>query len=222
MSLLSYFYPQIVEEVDSEINGKITVVEQFGKKYISVGGLTQSGGLLKNVWEKGIREASKLQPFDFTQGKRHKASKILILGLGGGTLVKIINHYYSEAHITGVDIDPKMVEMGRKHLGLDKAKNLKVVIADAAKFIKNNKGKYDLILVDLYIGSNFPAIVLSESFISNLRDAVKEKGIMIVNYLYYKKSKEKAGVFIEMIKKVFTEVTTIKPLVNMLIICRKS
>ena len=58
---------EFLEEVESPINGKIAVTRSlaFGT-YISVGGLTQSGGVLKNIWKK---ERISLHPALFVMMK---------------------------------------------------------------------------------------------------------------------------------------------------------
>ena len=123
----------VLEEVKSSINGKITVVKSlaFGT-YIQVGGLTQSGGIMHQVWRKPLKQISNFQ---------FPISNVLILGLAGGTVAKLVKKNWPDAKITGVDIDPVMVKLGRKHLGLNK-NDVSVRIADAYEYlIKNSQPK---------------------------------------------------------------------------------
>ncbi|TSC53454.1 MAG: Uncharacterized protein LiPW16_386, partial [Microgenomates group bacterium LiPW_16] len=84
---------------------------QFGKRKIVVSGLTQSGPLAEKVWESGIKTLigeragrHKIRPFRADLS----APSILILGLGGGSLAKLLNKYFPQAKITGIEIDPLM------------------------------------------------------------------------------------------------------------------
>src|SRR3989304_6497883 len=117
---------QILEEVESPINGKISVIRSlaFGT-YISVGGLTQSGGVLKDIWRKSLRQV---------QRTKRKVHRCLILGLGGGTAAKLVKEFWPDAKVTGVDIDPLMVEMGRKYLGLNEI-GMEIEIEDAYDYL---------------------------------------------------------------------------------------
>src|SRR5260221_6439906 len=133
-----------ITEVKSPINGKISVHWELGwGKVIKVNGLTQSGGILFEVWQSTLRKLQKKKP---------ELKNCLILGLGGGSVAKIVSKNWPSSKITGVDIDEKMVSLGKKYLGLDKIK-IDTKIADAYKFVN---GKFDLILVDLYCGDKFP------------------------------------------------------------------
>src|SRR5260221_13368900 len=101
-----------ITEVKSPINGKIEVCWELGwGKVIRVNGLTQSGGILFEVWQSTLRRLQKTRP---------EFKNCLILGLGGGSVAKIVSKNWPNAKITGVDIDFVMVDLGKKYLGLDK------------------------------------------------------------------------------------------------------
>ncbi|KKR44389.1 MAG: hypothetical protein UT76_C0005G0015 [Candidatus Woesebacteria bacterium GW2011_GWB1_40_12] len=101
---------KVIEEKKSEFNGNLKVMSTLGMgTYIQSDGLTQSGGIVETIWKQTLRRIN------------HQPSTInhcLILGLGGGTVAKLVRKKWPEAKITGVDIDPIMVELGEKYLGL--------------------------------------------------------------------------------------------------------
>jgi len=57
--------------------------------------------------------------------------------LAGGTIVNLLIRMYPYMNIVGVDIDPVIVDLGRKYFHLDEYKNLKIEIADAFDYIKH-------------------------------------------------------------------------------------
>ena len=62
---------KILEEVDSPINGRLTVVQDLAwGVYIKAGGLTQSGGVAKKVWETTLKRIKNQELFDFGVGGR--------------------------------------------------------------------------------------------------------------------------------------------------------
>jgi len=77
--------------------------------------------------------------------------RILILGLGGGSVARIARALAPEAEIVGVELDAEIVRMSREHLELD-ALDVRVEIADALAWLEKSKGRYDAILEDVFIG----------------------------------------------------------------------
>src|SRR4030043_1515061 len=101
---------KILDEVDSPINGKITVLKSVGLgTYLQVGGCTKSGGILVDIWKSAVKKIHERKP---------AVNSCLILGLGGGTVAKLVMKNWPDAVITGVDFDPVIVELGKKYLGL--------------------------------------------------------------------------------------------------------
>lgn len=77
--------------------------------------------------------------------------RILILGLGGGSVARLARAMAPDAEIVGVELDPEVVRLARAHLELD-ALDLRIEIADALAWLKTAKGRFDAILEDIFIG----------------------------------------------------------------------
>lgn len=201
---------KILEVVESPINGKISVVRSVGLgTYFQVADLTQSGGVVHSVWKTSLQKAKK---------RKSKVNEALVLGLGGGSAASLIKHYWSESKVEGVDIDTVMVELGKKYLNLDADK---VEIKDAEDFLKNEKKKYDLILVDTYLGDDYPEKFVKDEFIRLAKEHLKEKGLAIFNRLYYGDKRSMAVNFGEKLDKYFSEVERVYPEANLMFLCFK-
>lgn len=144
----------------------IKIQKFFGKVSVWVGGAEQSGKWVERVWNKTLRN------------RRYK--NVLILGLGCGTVVKIID---KSAKIVGVEFDPVMIDIGKKYFDLEKYANLEIVCEDASKYVKKTKKIFDLILVDLYVGQEFPKEFESDEFLKKLSQIVSKNGTVIFNRL---------------------------------------
>ena len=83
-SIIKSLFPQTVETISSQYNGKISVQYFIGRYSIVSGDLTQSGGLVEHIWKKGIKYTRK-----HIFANKHP-QQILILGLGAGSLVKYL------------------------------------------------------------------------------------------------------------------------------------
>ena len=120
---------KILDEAETPYNGKITVVREIAwGTNIQVGGLPQSGGLAKTIWQKSLRTV---------KGMTSDIKTVLVLGYAGGGIAETCAKYWYDCDIYGVDIDEVMVEFGRKHLKWDKT-NSKVWIDDATDFVGLN------------------------------------------------------------------------------------
>jgi len=199
---------RILAEVESPINGRLTVVRDIPwGTYIKGGGLTQSGGVAKKVWETSLRKTKQ------TKGEVKKA---LILGLGGGSIANLIGRFWGEVEIVGVDIDPVIVELGKRYLGVDT--DVKVEITDAIGWVKKDKSKYDLICLDTYVEDQFPKKLESDSFLKNVKGLLAKSGVLVVNRLYYGEKRKEADLFEKKLEKIFSSVTRVYPEANVMFI----
>lgn len=85
-----------------------------------------------------------------------KKEKILILGGGDGLALRELRKYDEVKSMTLVDLDPKVVELGKTHRDIVKLnedsyldERVQVINQDAFQFLQSKKTFYDVILVDL-------------------------------------------------------------------------
>jgi spermidine synthase len=198
---------RILEERKSKFNGNLRVVRTLGMgTYIQSNGLTQSGGIVKTIWRQTLKRA-KLETGSF-----------LILGLGGGTVAKLIRKKYPGGKITGIEIDPIMIELGNKYLGLGSL-NVETKVKDAYSFMESSKEKFDLIIIDIYNGDIFPEKFKIDNFLKLVRSHLSENGVAIFNSLYYGEKRPEAVKFGNRLKKIFPEVKWFYPEANLMFVC---
>jgi spermidine synthase len=63
-------------------------------------------------------------------GKRDEPRSLLMLGLAGGTTLRILRHLLPSCRFTAIDIDGEMVRLARRHMALD-ATGVEVIVGDA-------------------------------------------------------------------------------------------
>jgi len=201
------FGTKVLEERESKFNGHIKVSRSLGfGTYIQAEGLTQSGGIVETIWKQTIKKV---------KSRKLEVKNCLILGLGGGTVAKLVSKYWRGVKITGIDIDPMMVELGKKYLDLDKY-NIDIKITDAAKL---PKVKFDIIFVDLYNGEEFPEKFETENYMQLVRTVLSSGGVAVLNRTYYGDKRPKAVKFGNKLKKVFAKVEWFYPEANLMFIC---
>ena len=187
---------KILETRSSKYNGDVKVLKTWGMgTYIQCNGLTQSGGIVEQIWKSTLK---KIKSNDF--------NKILILGLGGGTLAKLLRKKYPNAKITGVEIDPIMIELGKKYLRLDDF-NVDIKIQDADSF--KLKG-YDLVIIDTYLG---------DKYVDLFNKDLLESKVVVFNRLFYGNKKKEALKFGKKLERLFKKVDVYYPTANLMYIC---
>jgi len=109
---------------------------------------------------------------------------ILLLGVGGGSLIHFFRHYCPKASITGIDIDEHLLKTMHEAFLLPQADDfLNYEIADAQGWIKQNSKKYDLIIIDLFDEQDMPSWVAEKAFMQDLKDSLKPQGCVSWNTL---------------------------------------
>lgn len=178
-------------------NGEVKVVESFGERRLIAAGYTQSRSLNKDgltgaYWDGFIRNIPDLG----------KDSRVLILGLGGGTIAKLLTKRFGPIAIDGIEIDPLMVELGQKYLNFTE-KNVKIIYSDALKYLNEARYKYDLIAVDLFAHGDVAVGAESEAFFKKVKQVLNKDAVVVVNKIF--SGREQLQSYVDFIEKVFNK-----------------
>jgi len=110
---------------------------------------------------------------------------ILMVGLGGGSLVKFCYRYFPQARITVLEISAEVIALRTQfHVPPDDAR-LRIVHADAAAFIGAAPASCDVILVDGFDAAGMPPALGSAAFYAACRRALRDGGVLVANLLSY-------------------------------------
>jgi spermidine synthase len=112
--------------------------------------------------------------------------EILVLGMGAGTSVKQYLHFFPEANIEAVEIDPEIIRIAKdkRYFGVEEGPRLKIFAADARPFLSKTEKKYDVIEVDMFQGGPYvPFYVTSKEFFESVAEHLQPNGVMMMNVL---------------------------------------
>ncbi len=104
--------------------------------------------------------------------------------LGGGafTWPEALLDAYPQARVDVVEIDPAVIEVGRKYFRVDEYPRMNAVADDARRFLRASDGPYDLIFGDAYHGARcVPAHLVTREFFQLVRDRLNGGGVYIMN-----------------------------------------
>lgn len=107
--------------------------------------------------------------------------RVLVIGLGGGTLPRFLHAHYPAASIDAVDIDPDVVQVAKDYFGFREDARLRAHVADGRRFIEQVRTPYDLIFLDAYGASSVPAHMATEEFLRTVRRALNPTGVLVGN-----------------------------------------
>ena len=173
--LNSFFKEQIIETYRSEYNPELEVAFINGRYQLNAGKVNYSFGPLHDAFRKYFRKDPPVMRAD---------SEVLLLGLGAGSVVSILrNELQINNPVTGVEIDPMVIEAAREHFALGKISRLHVVISDAYDFMTDCVNKYDLIVIDLYVDDQVPAKFQTPEFITMVAGCLRPGGKVVFNKL---------------------------------------
>ena len=147
---------------------------------IEVSRIREAENLENRVWGRMVGELVK---------RVSEPKSVLILGLGGGTEAKLLAERFPEILIDGVELDPVIVEVGKRFFDLDKIPNLQVITADAVEVVKTPKNhplrasQYSIVIVDTYIGDNTPPALEEPGMITGIKKLLSPEGVAVFNRL---------------------------------------
>jgi predicted membrane-bound spermidine synthase len=107
--------------------------------------------------------------------------KILMLGLGGGSISTYLGRSLPEAAITTVEIDPGVITAAKTYFGLRETERVRYRAGDGRVFLNRSKELYDLILLDAYRGGYVPFHLLTREFYTLVKQRLAPGGAVAFN-----------------------------------------
>jgi len=114
---------------------------------------------------------------------RPDAKKMLIIGLGGGSILKKINKELPNMEIDAVEIDPEVVKMAKDHFNVKEGKNLRIHAQDGRLFLSRTQTQYDIILLDAYFTDSMPFHLATKEFFELAQRKLTPNGIIVANLI---------------------------------------
>jgi spermidine synthase len=111
------------------------------------------------------------------------AQDFLMLGLGGGSIPRMLLAACPNANIEAVEIDPAVPDLARRFFQVGAPPQLQVYVEDAAAYLSHSAKHYDIIIVDTYLGETFPQQCATRDFFENARDRMKPGGVLVINLM---------------------------------------
>src|SRR5690606_13492052 len=171
--LLSYLYPIRILRKPSDVSQSLELTYVNGKLLLDSENANYSYGSLQRVLFFGLQQIG----FE----KIREMNDVLVLGVAGGSVIESLDEIGFRGRITGVEIDAEVIEIARKYYNLDRFSNLEIVVADASEFMRSNRKKYDLIVIDVFTDRNMPMFLYDEDFVDSVLSSLQTNGFILFN-----------------------------------------
>lgn len=114
--------------------------------------------------------------------------RVLVVGLGGGAMVRFLTHHEPQVLVDAVEIDPAVVRLADQYFGVRSSGNVRVHTADAVTFVESAADRYELIFMDAFLRpsgdtdtTGVPARLKTLEFLGHLKRALTPGGVVAFN-----------------------------------------
>jgi predicted membrane-bound spermidine synthase len=172
----------VIFETESSYN-YIQVVERDGCRYL----LLNEGQAIHSVYcpdelrTKGPWDLFLIAPyFNPPPHSVERVRNVALIGLAAGTMSSQYSEVYGPIPIDGVEIDPKIVEVGRDLFAMNQP-NLAAFVADGRYFLHQSDRTYSVIGIDAYRLPYIPPHLATVEFFLEVREHLTDDGVIAVN-----------------------------------------
>ena len=107
--------------------------------------------------------------------------RILMIGLGAGSISTYLGRAMPDARIDVVELDPGVIGAGKDYFGLRDTDRVRLIAGDGRVYLNRNKDLYDLILLDAFRELGIPFHLLTREFYTLVKEHLAPGGAMASN-----------------------------------------
>jgi spermidine synthase len=168
------------------------VLEERESPYQSLRVEQRPDGARVLLINEGLAEQSTYRPGARLSGTMYDAFLLLAaakdggigtladLGLAGGTIAHVFNEQLPSVAVTGVELDPDVIDLGRRHFTLADP-NLAIVNDDARIFLERGRSRFDAIAVDVFRPPHVPFPCATREFFALAKERLAPGGALMMN-----------------------------------------
>ena len=176
---------EVVLHTEKSLYRNVTVTEQDGERCMKFSRFYQ-GSRQSCIF---LNDRSKLV---FAYTKMMLASlyltpnpkRVLVIGLGGGTLPGALQRLYPDIDMDVVEVDAAVIRVAQKYFDFRPGPNVHVIEEDGRVFVKRagrSGTKYDLVLLDAFDHEYIPEHMLTREFLQEVKAVMQPDGVLAAN-----------------------------------------
>lgn len=160
----------------------IQVVERGGTRYL----LLNEGQGIHSVYNPnqlathGTWDMFLAAPYFNAAYSPAEVESLGIVGLAAGTISKQYTAVYGPIPIDGIEIDPEIVDVGRRYFDMTEP-NLNVIVEDGRWALEHSARRYSVVGVDAYRLPYIPAHLTTQEFFQSVKAHLTDEGVLVIN-----------------------------------------
>jgi spermidine synthase len=109
--------------------------------------------------------------------------RVLLVGLGAGSLVRFLHHHFPACSIDAVDNSPQVIKLAKGYFQLRENLHVHIYCQDGQQFLTAPRSgdRYDLILIDAFDEQGMSAHIYDTPFFQLCADALQPGGVLCCN-----------------------------------------
>ena len=119
--------------------------------------------------------------------------RMLVIGLGGGGMIRFVDENFSETTIEAVEIDPAVVRIAAEYFETKPKPGVVIHTEDAFNFLARPQEPFDAIYLDAFLrpsvdadSNGKTARLKTEEFLATMRDQLTPDGLLACNLIIWR------------------------------------
>lgn len=170
---------RVIYEADS-VYHFIVVAEDDRARYLRFDRSYQSGMMHNDHFESPFLYAAYAHlGLIFTP----QTKRVLVIGLGGGSIPKRFWRDYPEMTIDVAELDPMVVDVAKRFFQVREDPRLRITAQDGRLFLRRAQQKYDMIIIDAYFSESIPFHLSTREFYQLAAERLAPGGVIVSNVI---------------------------------------
>ena len=117
-----------------------------------------------------------------------RPTKVLVVGLGAGSMVRFLERYDPEVEIVAIDIDPEIVAIAERDFGTRPGPRVRIEAADGFAFVRDSTERFDVVYMDAFLkpseatdSTGAPLALKTAGFYAQLKARLTADGAVVFN-----------------------------------------
>jgi spermidine synthase len=159
---------------------RIAVVDDTDSRYLRFDSSFQSGMYLDDPYKTRFEYSDYLH-LGLTYNA--DAREVLFIGLGGGSGPKRMWRDFPAVRFDAVELDPDVVDVAYRFFELPRDERLNVEVEDGRRYLVQNEGPWDVIVVDAFYSDSIPFHLATHEFLELARSRLAPGGVVVTNII---------------------------------------
>lgn len=183
-SFAMYKYDGLLVHESHDDDGVLQVVDNFGIRSLHFGSTAIQSSMslaqpecLQLAYARAMTSCLLFLP--------EMAEQILLVGLGGGSLVKHWLHHFPLCRLQVVEYRKNVVKIARSHFSVPFDPRLKIVIGDGSPILRQRAAaspeSYGLLFVDAFDHEGMAESLRNQAFFDDCKNLLTPDGMMVIN-----------------------------------------